>query len=198
MYNNAQIINHLKKDICNIRVYTRKSFEGYKRKELEFRYSTKGSWLEKENRHNAFWYTASEEKVDELAQKDPMELLEFLATKHLEKNVGYGKEPKQFQTPCYLCNQRTLTTLGWSEAGYPDNLERFFCRLCWTSFDWIDIKDDPLELQREMRSYYIVFKEEEIKKDNQLLREISKKLEEVTKRLENNCEFVRIEQRTPI
>jgi len=49
-----------------------------------------------------------------------------------------------------------------------------------------------------MRSYYIVFKEEEIKKDNQLLREISKKLEEVTKRLEKNYEFVRIEQRTPI
>jgi len=52
MYSNAQIIKNLKKDITDIRVYTREAFEGYKRKELEFRYLIKGSRLEREG--NAF------------------------------------------------------------------------------------------------------------------------------------------------
>ncbi|CAG8831072.1 1486_t:CDS:2, partial [Racocetra persica] len=73
--------------------------EDYKQKEIAFEYLTK----------------ASEEMIDELAKKDPMEIFEFLAPKHLEKNQGFGKvigkEPKQFQTPCYLCNQKALTTI---------------------------------------------------------------------------------------
>lgn len=49
-----------------------------------------------------------------------------------------------------------------------------------------------------MKSYYIAFKEEEIKKDNQCLKKIREELEEVIKRLKENYKFVRIEQRTPI
>jgi len=41
-----------------------------------------------------------------------MEIFEILAAKHLEKNKGFGETPKQFQTPCYICNQKTLTTFG--------------------------------------------------------------------------------------
>jgi len=44
-------------------------------------------------------------------KKGEMGLFEFLAEKHLEKNQGYGETPKQFQAPCYKCNQKTLTTL---------------------------------------------------------------------------------------
>jgi hypothetical protein len=47
-----------------------------------------------------------------LTKKNHLEIFEFLAQQHLEKNQGYGKNPKQFKTPCYVCNQKTLTTLG--------------------------------------------------------------------------------------
>jgi hypothetical protein len=198
MYRNLQIINHLKKVVYHVQIEVRESITGYKKKEISLRYSIKNSLVNEEKGENDFYYKDSEDKIDELAKKDQMEIFEILAHRHLEKNAGYGKNPKAFQTPCSYCNQKTLTTLGWGKEGYPDNLERFFCRLCRTSFGWIDIKDDSLELQKEMRSYYIAFKEEEIKKDNQCLKEIIKELEEVTKRLEKNYKFVRIEQRTPI
>jgi hypothetical protein len=72
--------------------------------------------LNKENKEsrneNNFYYQDDEEKIDELAKKNQMEIFEFLAHRHLEKNTGYGKNPKQFKTPCYVCNQRSLTTLG--------------------------------------------------------------------------------------
>lgn len=193
---NTEIINNLRKEITDIRVYTRKTYEGYKRKELEFEYLTKGSLLEKnfkENnsqRKNRFWYTASEEVIDELEKKDPMELFELLVLKHLEKNVGYGKNPKQFKTPCYLCNQKSLTTYGWSGEGCPDNLERFFCRLCRTSFGWIDIRNDPIELQLEMSTYYLTFAEKDLEKDEVRIQETAKALDEIEERQKKRRRFI--------
>ena len=191
--NNIQIINNLRKEITDIKVYARENYKGYKRKELEFRYSIPNSQLERRIKEgksygNAFWYYAGEKEIDELAKKNPMELFDFLAPKHLEKNVGYGefinREPKRFKTPCPLCNQKSLTTLGWSEEGYPDNLEGFYCRLCRLSFGYlIELKDDPIELQREMTKYYIVFAEKEIKKKE-------KELDEINERLVNIHEFL--------
>ncbi|CAG8449430.1 17226_t:CDS:10 [Racocetra fulgida] len=120
-------------------------------------------------------------EIDELAKKDPMEIFEFLAPKHLEKNQGFGKvigkEPKQFQTPCYLC--------------YPDNLERFYCRLCRTNFvDWFDIPDDPIELQLEMRGYYLIFAGKELEKDLKRQDEIEKEIAEMRKRTNERRQFI--------
>jgi len=109
---NTQIIDQLKKEICNIRVQVQESIISYQKKEIYFDYTVKGSLLEKEQKQNSFYYEDEEKKVDGLMKKDEMEIFEFLAHKHLEKNAGYGKNPKQFKTPCYICNQKSLTTLG--------------------------------------------------------------------------------------
>ena len=108
---NAQIIDQLKKEICNIRVQVQKSSD-YQKKEIYFNYTVKGSLLEKEQNQNRFYYEDEEKKIDGLMKKNEMEIFEFLVHKHLEKNQGFGKNPKRFKTPCYVCNQRSLTTLG--------------------------------------------------------------------------------------
>ncbi len=189
-----EIINNLKKAVYDIRIHTRESLSDYKKKVISLWYSVKNSLLNKENKEsrneNEFYCWDDEEKIDELIKKDQMEIFEILAAKHLEKNKGFGETPKQFQTPCYICNQKTLTTFGWSEEGYPDNLERFYCRLCRTSFGWIDIKDDPLELQLEMKKYYLIFKEKEVEKDEKEQEEAIKKLNKIRERLIMNRQFI--------
>jgi len=170
---NEEIINNLKKVVYDIRI----EVEGeYSTRKVNLWYSIRNSLVNKERSENNFYYKDDEEKIEELMKKDQMEIFEFLAAKHLEKEKGCGKNPKQFQAPCHLCNQKTLTTYGWSEEGYPNNLERFYCRLCRTSFDWIDIKDDPLELQREMTEYYIVFVEKDIEKGEKRLDKVNEEL----------------------
>lgn len=180
MTNNQEIINNSKKEVYDIKVDVRKVIGNYGKKEITLWYSVKNSLLNKENKEsrneNNFYYKDDEEKIDELIKKDQMEIFEILAAKHLEKNKGYGEIPKQFKTPCHVCNQRSLTTLGWSEEGYPDNLERFFCRLCRTSFGWIDIKDDSSELQKEMAGYYVAFAEKDIEKGEQRLNKANEEL----------------------
>jgi hypothetical protein len=169
---NTKIINNLKKEVCDIR-------SDYGKKEINLWYSVKNSLLNQKNKENQFYYQDEEEKIAELIKKEPMEIFEILAHHHLEKNKGFGEIPKQFQTPCYICNQSSLTTVGWSEEGYPNNLERFFCRLCRTSFGWIDIKDDPLELQEEMTKHYLVFTEKDIEKAKTRLDKVNEELVDV-------------------
>jgi hypothetical protein len=107
---NTQIINQLKKEICNIKIQVRESSD--QKKEIYFSYTVKGSLLEKEKNQNSFYYEDEKKKIDRLMKKNEMEIFELLAHKHLEKNQGFGKNPKRFKTPCYVCNQRSLTTLG--------------------------------------------------------------------------------------
>src|SRR6185437_14783919 len=108
-----EIINNLKKAVYDIRIEVRETlFFGYKRKEINLQYRVKNSLLNKENKEsrnrNYFCYEAEEEKIAELMKKPQMEIFEFLAEKHLEQEKGYSKNPKRFQTPCYICNQKTL------------------------------------------------------------------------------------------
>lgn len=105
MNNNAQIINNLKKEVYDLQIYTEEE-------EITLGYSIRNSLVKGEKKNEFYYRSDSEKTIDKLVKKDPMEIFEFLATKHLEKNQGYGEVPKQFQTPCYVCNQKTLTTLG--------------------------------------------------------------------------------------
>ena len=176
---NKEIINNLKKEVYDIEI--KKEGE----RTIRIWYS-----IESSKNQNHFSYKSEKNEIEELLKKPQMEVFKFLVEKHLEKNQGFGENPKQFQTPCYLCNQKTLTTLGWSEEGYPDNLERFFCRLCRVSFGWIDIKDDSIELQLEMRNHYLIFKEKELEKDEKRLEKIKKEQHEIEASSKKSRQFI--------
>ncbi|CAI2190290.1 8405_t:CDS:10, partial [Funneliformis geosporum] len=102
-------------DLTEIEVYTREVSEGYKQKELVFRYLTKGSLLEKNFKEGSM-------------------------QKHLKKNQGFGKVPKAFQTPCPLSPQQTVRNNHHQSEGNTEDFASSKWNVCWNHLSQVRAK----------------------------------------------------------